>query len=262
MQWKLIAAGLLFMASCKENFIYHPNEVRPDKTDLNRKNIQRIEALPAKDTFSFILTGDTQLANAELDDFISNVNARTDIEFVIINGDLTDFGRNYEYNLLARQLNNLDIPYVSVIGNHDMLGNGRLIYTKMFGPENFSFNYGNNHFVVINSNYREGSESDQLPDLDWLQQELGNNATHTNTFIASHIAPFSADFDPGKEQQYHEIISNHTATRLSMHGHDHHFNISQPYDDLKYVVAGAMSYRNYAVIKVKGSTVIITRIDF
>ena len=253
---------LILLVSCKENFIYHPNEVRPDEKDLNLKNIQRIAALPPKDTFSFVLTGDTQLANSEVDGFISNVNARQDIEFVIINGDLTDFGLNYEFNMLVRQLKRLHAPFISVIGNHDMLGNGRLYYNKMFGPENFSFSYGENFFVVLNTNYREGRKSDELPHLDWLQAELNNGTQYTNTFVASHIAPFSSDFNPDREQQYHEIISNHPGIRLSMHGHDHHFNISQPYDDLTYVIAGAMGARNYALIKVEGSTVTINRIDF
>ncbi len=262
MDLKKLLPFCLLLIGCKDNFIYHPNEIRPSEKNLNLRNLQKLSQLSPKDTFNFILTGDTQLANAELEDFIQHVNARDDIEFMIINGDLTDFGRNYEYNLLARQLLKLDIPFISVIGNHDMLGNGRMIYNEMFGPENFTFNYGLNRFVIINSNFREGSGSEELPDLNWLQQAVTGGASTSNTFVASHIAPFSADFNPAKEQQYHDIISTEPTLRLSMHGHDHHFSITQPYDDVRYVVAGAMSYRNYALVSVKGTSVTINKIEF
>lgn len=258
----LLLLAVTMLASCKDNFMYHPNEVRPEYKNLNPEQISRIQNLPPKDTFSFILTGDTQLSNNELSDFINLVNSRNDVEFVLINGDLTEFGLNYEYNMFGRELSKLKMPFISVIGNHDMLGNGRLMYNKMFGAENFSFHYGNNLFVILNTNYREGRAADELPDLNWLQQELDNSHGYTNTFVASHIAPFSADFNPNKAQDYHDIISNHPGTRLSLHGHEHHYTVSHPYGDLPYLVTGSVGHRSYALVTVKGTTIKLQEVEF
>ncbi|RYY60249.1 MAG: metallophosphoesterase [Chitinophagaceae bacterium] len=243
----------LCFSSCKKMFVYHPNEVRPDETGLNAKNIAKLSSMPPTSSFNFILIGDTQRFYDELDDFVKMVNDRNDVAFVILDGDLTDFGLGFEYNLIAERLNRIRIPVIAVLGNHDMLANGTLLFRKMFGPENFTFSYGNSKFIALNTNSRETDFDGTVPDIPWLQQQMNDDAGFTNVFVVSHVAPFSGDFDRKLEPAYQRIIGSHPKARLSLHAHEHMWNLTQPYeDDVDYLQVGYSGERNYALIHVNG----------
>lgn len=111
---------------------YHPYDVRIDgETGINDKNIARIETLcQGKDTLRFAFMGDSQRWYDETQDFVTDVNRRDDIDFVIHGGDLSDFGVTDEFLWQRDILNGLKIPYVALIGNHDCLGTGE----ETFGP--------------------------------------------------------------------------------------------------------------------------------
>ncbi|RYY53077.1 MAG: metallophosphoesterase [Chitinophagaceae bacterium] len=245
---------LIFLSSsCKKMFVYHPNEVRPDETDMNAKNIAKLAAVPPASSFSFILIGDTQRFYDELDDFVKMVNDRDDVTFVVLDGDLTDFGLNFEYNQVAQRLNQIRIPVISVLGNHDMLANGTQIFRKMFGPENFTFSYSNTKFVALNTNSRETDFDGTVPDINWMQKEVDDDDGFTNVFVVSHVAPFSTDFDKSLEPAYQEVIRSNPKARLSLHAHEHSWALTQPYeDDVDYLQVGYTGERNYALVSVNG----------
>lgn len=248
----------LMFASC-ERFMFHPNEVRPNRTSLNQHNIERIAKIKAEPSFKFILTGDTQRFYEQLDAFVAHVNTLDDISFVLLNGDLVEFGLNNEYNWVVAQLEQLKVPYIASMGNHDMLGNGREIFHEMFGPENFSFGYGNNKFICINTNSRETAFDGKVPDTAWLKTELTSDSGYSNLFILSHVPPFSGDFDPALERAFTSLLATQPKTRISLHGHEHRFRILQPYPDgITYLVAGAAIHRNYALVEVSGEHFTIT----
>lgn len=106
---------------------------------LNQKNIEKINKLPVSDTFRFVVIGDSQRFYYDMDDFITEVNRLQNSAFIILIGDIVDFGLNREFKWINLRMSSLNVPYIAVIGNHDMLANARLIYNEMFGPENFTF---------------------------------------------------------------------------------------------------------------------------
>lgn len=248
---------LLTLASCKQ-FLFHPNEVRPDEKGLNNYNIERIANLDTAQAFNFILLGDTQRFYEDLDDFINHVNSLNNISFVLVAGDLVDFGLNREYNWIASKFGKLNVPYITVIGNHDMLANGRKIFTEMFGPENFTFFYGRNKFICLNSNSREVDFDGHVPDINWLRQQL-NDSMANNIFVLSHVPPFSGDFDKRLEPAFSESLAAQAKTRISMHGHEHQFKFLYPYPGgLLYLVAAATNDRSYALITVNREQISVT----
>ena len=246
----LLTASLLF--SCKK-FMYHPEEVRPNAKNLNAINIQKLETLTPKTSYKFIMTGDTQGFYDEMEDFVSQVNGMNDISFVLLNGDLVDYGWNNEFNWAADKLKKLRVPFITAIGNHDMLGNGRKIYQQMFGVENFTFNYGTSRFICLNTNSRETGYDGTIPDVNWLTNEL-KDTTPRNIFILSHVPPFSDDFLRSNEYGYRVLLRSNPHTRLCLHGHEHKYHLEKPYGDgLEYLVAGSGEERNYALITVNGT---------
>lgn len=252
---KEFLAGLtvcVLLGSCKY-VMYHPDEVRPNEKQLNARNIEKLQSLPFKNSFRFILVGDTQRFYEELDDFVNHVNSLNDISFILFNGDMVDFGLNKEFNWIAERLGRLQVPYIVAMGNHDMLANGELIFHEMFGPDNFSFEYNGSKFICLNTNCRERGMDGSIPNISWLQTELADT-TKRNVFILSHVPPFSADFDKNLEPIFTSLISSNPKTRLSMHGHEHNYSLSMPYNDgLEYLLVASGNKRNYALITLTGT---------
>lgn len=252
----LILIFPLFFLTCKDLFLYSPDEVRlnENERDLNIKNIQKIKIQPSLDSFSFIVVGDSQRFYDELEDFVSVINNLPGISFVVQLGDISDFGLNKEFRWINKRLEKLKVPYLTVIGNHDMLANGRAVYKEMFGAEDFSFDHNNSRFIFLNTNSQEVGFNGSLPNLEWLQQQVSSGTHLNNVFVFSHVAPFSTAFDKVLEQPFTTLLSNHTNVRLSIHGHEHQYIFGTPYPGhVPYLVVASMNKRNYAVITVTGT---------
>lgn len=261
-------AILLLLTGCKKAFQYSLLEVRPLARDLNIKAIEQISSRPQKSTFTFLVISDTQIALGELKDFVKYANKHyqdDEIAFVLHGGDITDFGANYEYNDYYNDIKKLKFPNISAIGNHDMLGNGSEIYRKYFGPDNFTFRYGNNTFIVFNSNSRERGFDGTLPNEEWLAQQIKNTDTEQtdNIFFLSHVPPMSTDFDPNKVDSFTKMLADTDNARLSIHGHTHVFLYDEPYSDgMQYLVAPSLEKRSFIEITVQHQTVSITPIHY
>lgn len=250
----LIAAFLvLSLVSCKDLFQYSPNEVRLEEHEknLNQKNIQKIRALAPKESFRFILIGDSQRFYEEIEDFVASVNALDDISFVVLAGDITDFGMNKEFRWVHERLGKLKIPYIGVIGNHDMLANGRTLYEQMYGPENFSFMYSGTKIVCLNTNSNERGFDGSIPNMPWLNKELADTLNYHSAFVVSHMPPFDVGFDKRMEQEYAQLMSGNKRIKMSLHGHKHSYARTAPYGDgFEYLVVGSMNKRAYSIISV------------
>lgn len=143
----------LLIAGC-DMIDYHPYDVHiSGETDVNAHNIAQIEQnCQNKTTIRFVTMGDSQRWYDETDDFVSHLNKRDDIDFVIHGGDVSDFGVTDEFLWQRDIMNKLKIPYVVLLGNHDCLGTGEETYRAIFGDPNFSFIAGRVKFVCLNTN--------------------------------------------------------------------------------------------------------------
>jgi Icc-related predicted phosphoesterase len=237
--------------------------LQASEKNLNAKNIRELQSLPPKESFKFIVTGDSQRFYEELEAFVASVNQRDDISFVVINGDLTDFGQDKEFKWINERLARLKIPYVAVIGNHDMLGNGHLIFNQMFGADNFSFDYSGCKFICLNTNSREKGFNGTVPDIPWLKRQLSDLSSYRNAFVISHVPPFNNDFDSKLSEPYAAALAESGKVHLSIHSHEHHYSVSKPYHDgLTYLVTGAVKKKHYALISVNGDDYEIERVEY
>ncbi|WP_345160695.1 metallophosphoesterase family protein [Pontibacter saemangeumensis] len=247
-----------------EEFEYSPYEVRleEDEKDINKRNIANIEALALspEDTLRFVLTADVQGFYEENEAMVKHIRQRHDIDFLLMGGDLTDFGLVKEFRLIHQDFKTLGIPYVAVIGNHDAVNNGQEAFTAMYGDYNTSFAVGNSKFILLNTNYIEFKK--QVPDLDWLEQELAASAAYENVFVLSHIPPQNYEFGEEKSARYYKLISDYKV-RYSLHGHNHSFDYYFPYDGtVPYVQTAAAEDREYLVFTVIGDNVTFERVTF
>ena len=255
----------IILISCERTFSYNANEIQIEEKDRdqNTKNLERLRSKPENASFNFVVIADTQRFYEELDDLVEKLNTYRDISFVVLNGDITDFGLRSEYLWVSHRLQKLSFPFLVVIGNHDMLGNGRELYKNMFGPENFGFSFSGYKFIVLNSNSQEVGHSGSLPDTTWLKQELVATPSQQRIFIVSHLAPFSGDFDRSLEQPYVRMLANNGNVIYSIHGHEGISYLGQPYGPpVNYLVVNTIKERSFVLIKVKSNNTEVEKIFF
>ncbi len=256
---------LAFFSSCQKLIKYNANEIRLEEKDRNQntKNIALIKSAIPKDSFSFIVISDSQRSYDELDDFVKRANNYPDISFVILNGDITDFGLQSEYLWISQRMQKLSFPYIAVIGNHDMLGNGREIYKQMYGPENFSFSYSGYRFIVLNSNSTEQKPGEPLPDNSWLRKELSFAPAEEKIFVIAHIAPFSLSFDPSLEHEFAEMLAANGRIALSIHGHEGKYYEWMRYGPpVMYIIVNSLRARKYELINVTREKIEYSEMSF
>jgi 3',5'-cyclic-AMP phosphodiesterase len=231
-------------------FEYHPYETNVRDRNLNAKAIDEIKAsTEGKDTLTVISMGDSQRFYDDLEDFVKSAN-RQHADFVFLNGDITDFGLKDEYEWIHDIMKRLTIPYVAVIGNHDLSGNGEEIYEKMYGPTNQTFTLNRHKFIIMNTNGREYHFNKKVPDIGWLQDALRDDETFDYATVVSHIPPFDSDFDLDLENAYASALSESGKINLSLHAHKHGFKDTIPYNDgIRYLVSTSMDERMYLLIK-------------
>lgn len=250
-----IPSALLFLAamsfSCEGIFQYNPNQIilKDSETDLNQKNILKIKALPQTDTVRFIFMGDTQRWYDESADFIKSANSQQGVDFVVHSGDISDFGLSQEFKWVNQIMQDLKFPYVTVIGNHDLVANGPLVYKKMYGPMNYTFDFAGNKFIFINTNSREYDFDGTAPDLVWLKAQLDDNPENKNAIVMAHVPPFDGDFDAKLQQQYAGLLAADPNVKFTLYGHQHAFKEGQFYEDgVNYLVTTSMGARGYLLV--------------
>ncbi|MDX5420632.1 MAG: metallophosphoesterase [Hymenobacteraceae bacterium] len=255
---------LLFMLQGCEKFEYSPYEVRlsKDEQGLNQRNIERILSLnlsPA-DTLRFVLTADTQGFYEDNEALVKELNKRGDINFVLLGGDITDFGLLKEFRWVHESFDKLKVPYVAVIGNHDATGNGKQVFKAMYGEYDFSFTVAKRKFIFLNTNYLEFGK--QAPDLDWLDSAFGDPSTYDHVFVVSHIPPASPEFGEENAVRYGEILRRRKAS-LSIHGHTHNFKYYKMQEEGVYHLdVATTNKREYIVMSVFGKHVDFERVKF
>ncbi|WP_439882044.1 metallophosphoesterase family protein [Pontibacter sp. MBLB2868] len=260
-----IFLSLAFFTQACEEFEYSPYEVRlnENEKDINLRNIQRIEALDIspEGSYSFILTADVQGFYEETDALVKDIAwHHADAAFVLVGGDLTDFGLAKEFKMIHKDFNSLPMPYVAVIGNHDAVNNGQEVFSAMYGDYNTSFTIGNSKFILLNTNYIEFDK--KVPDLDWLERELAASEGYENVFVVSHIPPENEEFGAENTTRYHKLLSQYKVT-YSLHGHNHNFKAYAPYDGtVPYVQTTTAEKREYLLFTVEGDKAHYERITF
>jgi Icc protein len=264
--------NLLFLFSILLFFSCNSDEYSPNQTfnrnSVHASNEKKIALLHEKKPGSVIriaVSGDTQRSYAESKLFVDNVNARNDIDFVILNGDISDFGLLAEFDGIYKIYDRLDIPFIAVIGNHDLVANGRAVYEKMFGPLNFTFTYGTIKFVCHDTNGREYNFDGSAPSLTWLKNNLTLGTGITNLVAISHVPPIDADFDPALAVPYQTLFNQTPGLIASIHSH-RHAKLETYYQNgtsgVPFIVTNAIVNSAYTIIEIKNGQITAEEVNY
>ena len=243
----------LLIAGC-DMIDYHPYDVHiSGETDVNAHNIAQIEQnCQNKTTIRFVTMGDSQRWYDETDDFVSPLNKRDDIDFVIHGGDVSDFGVTDEFLWQRDIMNKLKIPYVVLLGNHDCLGTGEETYRAIFGDPNFSFIAGRVKFVCLNTNAIEFDYSRPIPDFEFLAAQIRDREEEFDkTVVSMHIRPFCNEFNNNVAHVFQRYIKEFPGLQFCTSAHEHHrFEKDLFEDGIMYYMSDCMKNRNYYIFTI------------
>lgn len=108
--------------------------------EKNTKNFIETAEPSMEEAKSYVILGDNRDGYDVFAQIIQQTNALSPA-FVIDNGDLVFSGKPNQYRLFHKLTSELTVPFYTTLGNHDIRGNGKEIYTMLYGPSYFSFDF-------------------------------------------------------------------------------------------------------------------------
>lgn len=245
--------AILFCSACRK-LEYSPNQKFDNNTprNINAANLKRLLAAPGDDTIRFVLSGDSQAAYDDLPAFIARVNATPGIDFVVLNGDISDFGLLQEFKWIESYYSKLTAPYLAVIGNHDHSANGVYVYQRMYSEQlDFSFIYKGVKFVCHNTNSREYKFSGTIPDLNFLRTQFQPEPGVKGYFAIAHVPPTSGDFDSKLFAGYGKVLTDNGKVYAVLNAHIDKETIQYPYtSNLPVITTNSLYNRHFLVVEV------------
>lgn len=231
----LVTIMFLFSVVGCDYFETHPYDTNiKGEKGLTQKNVELIEAmLSDAEEFRFAVISDTQGLYDETEQAVKAINRIEDLDFVIHCGDLTDFGLKKEFQLQRNILQNLDMPWVTVIGNHDCLGTGQSVYEVIYGKVNYAFTAGNTRFICLNTNAMEFDYSTPIPDFDFLFSELDNLSQNIERVVyVMHVGPQAIEFNSNVTTIFEYIILDKSPSLpFCLYGHGHNLSVDDLFGD-------------------------------
>lgn len=196
-------------------------------------------------SFGFLFGTDTQAYSQKTYDYWKRVTALgiktyPDARFIVHAGDIVDDGKDFkewQYFLNASQPAFKSLPFMAVMGNHDVYGNGEKTFKTLFpyqleGPKGmggytYSFDYGNTRFVMLNTEF---GASNMRSQVKWLEQQV-KTAGERWTIVVMHRSPYASNplgGGSGNAKSIFTPIMERLGVDIVLSGHDHAYMRSKP----------------------------------
>lgn len=215
--------------------------------------------------FSFALITDThiggQTAEEDLQRSVDDINNIDTIDFVIVSGDVTEFGSDDELRLAKKILDGLTKPWYIIPGNHDTKWSesGANSFRVVFGDEAFAFTHGEWLFLGTNSgpNMRMGPGQIPRENIVWLDSVLSIPSNREMKIISVNHYPL----DEGLNNWY-ELTDRlkKLDTRLALCGHGHTNRVMNfegiPALMCRSNLRAGKEYGGYNIMTVSGDTLL------
>jgi hypothetical protein len=192
-------------------------------------------AISARASLRFAAYGDSRTDDAARARVRAAVQARQPA-FSVDSGDLVESGAvqaQWDQWFTTMEPLLAVSPFVSVVGNHEV--NSPLFYEQFAIPQRdggaetySSFDYGNVHVLLLNTEIAYGAGSAQY---QWLEADLARSAADPRvrwTVAVFHRPPYSSGghgSDVGVREAWSALFEKY-GVDLAFNGHDHHYERS------------------------------------
>ena len=167
------------------------------------------------------------------------------------------------------------MPYLTVIGNHDFLGNGEFIYQEMYGEFNYALTVGHVRYLMINTVALELDYSTPVPDFVFIERERDYvNAVNEAWPDSINRTVFVMHSRPGDEQFNNNVVLpfglylKMFPNPVCMNGHNHRFERlaiydgATPGDSIYFYGVGAIKDRGYYVFTINKDSYDVEKVSF
>lgn len=230
-----------------------PFDADPEQRALNASNMRALQHVSV-DIPRFVAIGDSHAAYDDLARTLARIASRDDIHFVAHLGDFGDVGLLKEFEWTQEALERAEKPTFVVLGNHDSLSSGRAIYRQLYGPYDFSFDWGGVKWIFFNSNTLDFD--DAVPNRDWLRRELADRAPSQAAVLVTHRPPESAE--NGAAAAFYQDLLAHHDVALWVHGHGREFRYRTLNGTPVLQCSSFADAKTYAVVTL-GDTLVVER---
>ncbi|MCW3087121.1 MAG: metallophosphoesterase [Sediminibacterium sp.] len=180
--------------------------------------------------FRFAFISDTHIgspnggAEEDLRRTVADINLMTDIDFVVITGDITELGTDAEIRLAKQILDGLKVPYYIIPGNHDSgwSESGGVTFGKVFGNDKFIFEHNGITFMGCASGPYVRMSDGHIPRdaVRWMDEELKKIGPEKPLVFLNHY-PIDNSLDNWYEA-IDRLKTHNTLAILCGHGHNNH----------------------------------------
>ena len=177
-------------------------------------------------SFKFAFVSDTHIGNPtareDLERTIADINADSSLHFVVITGDITEFGSDEELKQAKQLFDNLNKPWYIIPGNHDSnwSESGSNSFRTVFGGETFAFTHNGYMFAGTGSgpNMRMGPGQIPRENLVWLDSVLTHMPDPGMPVIFLNHYPQDSSLN-----NWYDVIDilKKRNVQLILHGHGH-----------------------------------------
>ncbi len=162
--------------------------------------------------------------HADLLSIVERINRvfRGSLSFVYLPGDIAEHGDAGAYRVVREAIDPLQVPWCSIIGDHDVQQKSFANYLEYMVPEeHYAFQVGDVHFVALNAFDVADPSSFCMSDeqLQWLEEQL-----HAAEAAVLFLHCYPSDLKQGGEC-LRQLVEK-PAVRLIDMGHTHYNEIA------------------------------------
>ncbi|MBR0314339.1 MAG: PQQ-binding-like beta-propeller repeat protein [Bacteroidales bacterium] len=192
-------------------------------------------------------------------DCVEDINKDPEIQFVLITGDIANFGSDDEITSAKNIFDHLKMPWFIVPGNHDATWSesGTNSFTRIFGYERFEFEAGGIKFLgtPCGPNIRMAPALVPRESMLWLEDQIEKMPSEQPLFFVNH---YPMDTSLLKYDNVLELLKRKNI-QMVFSGH-WHVDKAMEYEGIPGVIirstlATAKGDKGYVIAELKGSLI-------
>lgn len=194
------------------------------------------------ESFRFALLSDLHIQMSDLqpdEDLqraVNELNFLDDIDFVLVSGDISEYGDRPSLEKAKKMLDSLQMPYYITLGNHEVnwAENETANYMAVFGDDKFEFEHKNFFFVGFPTKpiVKGGDGFILAEDIKWIDDKLSSLQTSVPVFAITHYPLNSGDVSNWQEMT--KVLKKYNIQAV-LSGH-YHRNMIFDYDGVLGIV--------------------------